>query len=166
MSEDISSLEAKEPDEPERALDLSELKQLLGYALRRAQVAVFDDFIRSFERQDIRPTQYGVLAAIESNPGSSQATIAEALGIKRSNFVRLIDEFERRGWVVRRAVEDDKRANALHLTAVGLSALAELHAIRAEHEARLAAAVGTPDEVRVLLEQLGRLAALGDAVRR
>jgi len=143
-------------------VDLSLLTELIGYQLRRAQIAVFDDFIRSFAAHEIRPTQYGVLTAIDSNPGSSQAAIAQSLGIKRSNFVKLIDEFERRKFVVRRQVAGDRRANALHLTKAGQSELAMLHEIRIAHEARIATLVGGQGECRLLLQQLRRLTSLKD----
>ena len=141
-------------------VDLSTLADLIGYQLRRAQLAVFDDFIRSFTEHNIRPSQYGVLTAIDRNPGSSQAAIAQSLGIKKSNFVKLVDEFERRDLVVRRQVASDRRANALYLTKTGQSAIDRFHAIRAGHEARLDALVGSPAERKLFLEQLSRLSTL------
>jgi DNA-binding MarR family transcriptional regulator len=141
-------------------VDLSKLTDLVGYQLRRAQIAVFDDFIRSFAPYNIRPTQYGVLTAIESNPGSSQAAIAQSLGIKRSNFVKLIDEFERRKLVARKQVAGDRRANALFLTKAGETELAELHQVRMAHEARIAALIGGEDERLTMLEQLRRLTTM------
>jgi DNA-binding MarR family transcriptional regulator len=141
-------------------IDLSALSDVIGYQLRRAQLAVFDDFIRSFAKYNIRPSQYGVLTAIDRNPGSSQAAIAQSLGIKRSNFVKLVDEFERRNLVVRRQVAADRRANALYLTDGGQSAIQKFHAIRAAHEARISALVGSPKEQKLFLEQLSRLCAL------
>jgi DNA-binding MarR family transcriptional regulator len=141
-------------------IDLSALIDLIGYQLRRAQLAVFDDFIRSFAAHNIRPSQYGVLTAIDRNPGSSQAAIAQSLGIKRSNFVKLVDEFERRKLVARRQVAADRRANALYLTKAGQSAIEQFHAIRAAHEARIGALVGSPAERKLFLEQLSRLSRL------
>jgi DNA-binding MarR family transcriptional regulator len=151
--------EAAKPDAGGR-IDLSALVEVIGYQLRRAQLAVFDDFIRSFAAHNIRPSQYGVLTAIDHNPGSSQAAIAQSLGIKRSNFVKLVDEFERRKLVVRRQVAADRRANALYLTKAGQSTIEQLHAIRAAHEARIGALVGSPKEQKLFLEQLSRLSAL------
>jgi DNA-binding MarR family transcriptional regulator len=145
-------------------VDLSMLGDAIGYQLRRAQLAVFDDFIRSFTEHNIRPSQYGVLTAIERNPGSSQAVIAQSLGIKRSNFVKLIDEFERRRLVARRRVAGDRRANALYLTKGGQLTIEQLHAIRKAHEARLGALVGSPEERKIFLEQLSRLSALRQTV--
>lgn len=141
-------------------IDLSMLVDVIGYQLRRAQLAVFDDFIRSFAEHDIRPSQYGVLTAIDRNPGSSQAAIAQSLGIKRSNFVKLVDEFERRKLVTRRRVAGDRRANALFLTASGSSAIKQLHAIRMTHEARIGALIGSVEERQLFLEQLSRLSTL------
>jgi DNA-binding MarR family transcriptional regulator len=141
-------------------IDLSALADVVGYQLRRAQLAVFDDFIRAFSGHNIRPSQYGVLTAIDRNPGSSQAAIAQSLGIKRSNFVKLVDEFERRKLVVRRQVADDRRANALYLTKAGQLAIQQLHEIREAHEARIGALVGSPQERKLFLEQLCRLSAL------
>jgi DNA-binding MarR family transcriptional regulator len=157
--------EIERPDEELKAenagqVDLSALGDVVGYQLRRAQLAVFDDFIRSFAEHNIRPSQYGALTAIERNPGSSQAAIAQSLGIKRSNFVKLIDEFERRKLVARRQVAGDRRANALYLTKGGQSAIEQLHAIRIAHEARVGALVGAPEERKLFLEQLSRLSAL------
>jgi DNA-binding MarR family transcriptional regulator len=144
-------------------IDLSALVDVIGYQLRRAQLAVFDDFIRSFAEHDIRPSQYGVLTAIDRNPGSSQAAIAQSLAIKRSNFVKLIDEFERRKLVARRQVAADRRSNALYLTEAGQSIIEQFHAIRAAHEARISAVVGSPKEQKLFLEQLSRLSALREA---
>lgn len=142
------------------AVDLSALVDVIGYQLRRAQLAVFDDFIRAFAEHNIRPSQYGVLTAIDRNPGSSQAAIAQSLGIKRSNFVKLVDEFERRELVVRREVASDRRANALYLTGAGQSVIERLHTIHTAHEARIGALVGSRREQKLFLEQLARLSAL------
>jgi DNA-binding MarR family transcriptional regulator len=141
-------------------IDLSTLIDVVGYQLRRAQLAVFDDFIRSFAAHKIRPSQYGALTAIDRNPGSSQAAIARSLGIKRSNFVKLVDEFEERDLVVRRQAAADRRVNALHLTPAGQAAIEQFHAIRAAHEARIGALVGSPNQRKLFLEQLSRLSAL------
>src|ERR1700761_5754093 len=133
-----ATMEASRTD-GDGSVDLSMLVDVIGYQLRRAQLAVFDDFIRSFAAHDIRPSQYGALTANQSNPGSSQAAIAQSLGIKRSNFVKLVDEFERRKLVVRRQAAGDRRANALFLTKAGQSELAALHGVRIAHEGRIAA---------------------------
>jgi len=40
-----------------------------GYAVRRFQIWIFQDFIKTLGEVDIRPTQYSVLTLIGANPG-------------------------------------------------------------------------------------------------
>ena len=95
-----------------RTIDLGPLPELIGYVLRRAQLAVFQDFFAAFAPFDIRPAQFSVLTIIERNPGLTQTQVAEALGIKRTNFVGMLDELEKRGLAERRQARD-KRSYAL-----------------------------------------------------
>src|SRR5262249_18812616 len=62
--------------------DLGRLVGHLGYFVRRAQLWIFQDFIRTLAKVDIRPAQYSVLLLIEANPGLSQSTLAQTLGIE------------------------------------------------------------------------------------
>ena len=137
-------------------VQLDHLDRVLGYALRRAQVAVFNDFRRSFAELDIRPTQYAVLAILAEHPGLKQGDVSAALGIKRTNFVAVLDELERRGLARREAVADDRRSRALFLTEEGEALTARMHKMNATHEARLASFLG-PGEAATLIALLRRL---------
>ncbi len=141
----VASQEAQPAKTERSALDLGPLPGLIGYALRRAQVAVYHDFARTYAEFDIRPVQYAVLTVIERNPGHKQTAVGAALGIKRANFVALCDELERRSLIVRRHIPNDRRSYALHLTPKGEALLKQLHLANAEHEARIAAALGAAD---------------------
>jgi DNA-binding MarR family transcriptional regulator len=92
------------------------LDERAGYWLRRAQIAVFQDFFRAFRSFDIRPAQYSTLTIIERNPGLTQTQVADALGIKKANFVSMIKELEARGLARRQPVKGDKRSYGLYLT--------------------------------------------------
>src|SRR5262245_48013435 len=83
--------------------DVGILHEHLGYFVRRLQVAVFQDFIRTLAPVDLRPAQYSVLVVISANPGLSQADLAAALGIERARLVHLLDRLERRGLIRRLA---------------------------------------------------------------
>ena len=144
-----------------RPVDYGMLDQRLGYVLRRAQVAVFRDFFSAFEPYDLRPGQYSILTVIESNPGLKQGEVGEALGIKRANFVAMIDELERRKLVRRAESLGDRRSYALMLTARGARLMPELHALSERHERRLIEAIGI-ETYRALAAPLKILAALGD----
>src|SRR5271163_2280086 len=104
---------AAPPAEP----DLGPLPALVGYALRRAQLAVFQDFVETMAALDVRPAQFSVLLLIERNPGVNQTQISEALGIKTANLAVMLNALEARGLAKRRPDALDRRAHALHLTA-------------------------------------------------
>lgn len=148
------------------AIDLGHLDTVLGYVLRRAQIAVFNDFRRTFADFEISPTQYAVLSILADRPGLKQGDVSAALGIKRTNFVAVLDELERRGLARRRAVADDRRTRALHLTREGEALIGRVRKINAENELRLAALLppGQQSVLIDLLQQLThRLAGGGDA---
>ncbi len=123
-------------------LDLGPLPELIGYVLRRAQLAVFQDFFGAFAPFDIRPAQFSVLTVIERNPGLTQSQVAEALGIKRTNFVGMLDELEKRGLAERRQAARDKRSYALYLTAEGAALMRKLKPVIKAHESRMVDKVG------------------------
>jgi len=118
-------------------LQLGLLGDLVGYVLRRAQLAVFDDFMQTFAPLDLRPAQFSALILIDANPGRSQREIAAALGIQRPNFVAMMDEFERRGLAKRHRSETDRRSHALDLTDEGRALLRRAYEVVAVHEQRV-----------------------------
>jgi len=132
---------------------LGVLDDHLGYFVRRFQIAIFQDFIRTLAPVDIRPAQYSVLVTIGANPGLSQADLADTLGIERARLVRLLDRLERRGLTERRASAADRRSHALHLTAEGERILAKAKALAGRHEARLTEKLGVAKR-RLLLAAL------------
>lgn len=140
-------------------LDLSGLESVVGYALRRAQLAVFEDFIRRFAAFELKPAQYSVLLVIGANPGRKQSEIAAALGIQRPNFVAMLDELERRGLAERTRSVTDRRSHAVVLTDQGRELLARACAAQAMQERDLAARLG-PGGRETLVALLGRLADL------
>lgn len=146
--------------EPAGRVDLGLLDGLLGYRLRRAQLAVFQDFMTAMKDYDLRPAQFSVLAIIEANPGLKQSRVSEALGINRANFVALLDELEQRKLARRAAAAGDRRSNALYLTPKGESFLKEAYRhLLQQHERRIEAVLGSADK-HLLLSLLDRLTAL------
>jgi DNA-binding MarR family transcriptional regulator len=119
--------------------NVAPLQDSLGYALRRAQLAAYKCYGEVFGSTGITPAQYSVLLVIELNPGLRQNQVSDALGIKRANFVGLIDTLEKRGLVVRHSTTTDGRAYALHLSEGGETYIRSLHALSAKLEQRLGA---------------------------
>ena len=143
-------------------LDLGPLPELLGYALRRAQIAVFSDFIAAFESLQLRPAQFSALLLIDANPGCKQSDAAEALGIMQPNFVALMDEFERRKLAKRAPAKTDRRSHALQLTDAGRDLLARARIVVADHDARVTSSL-TRAEATLLLDMLGRIERTAEA---
>lgn len=138
------------------AVDPGPLGEMIGYALRRAQLAVFDEALQGFSELDLRPTQYSVLALVGHRPGLKQSDVAAALGIQRANFVTLLDGLEQRGLARRSPTPHDRRSYALHLTDDGERVLARASALVGDIEARLDARLG-PGGREQLLALLRRL---------
>jgi DNA-binding MarR family transcriptional regulator len=136
-----------------KPLDLGVLDGHLGYFLRRAQVAVFQDFIRTLAEIDIRPAQYSVLIVIGANTGLSQSDVAQTLGIERARLVRLLDRLERRGLTRRLPSRIDRRSHVLKLTPAGQRVLKRAKALAAVHEARLLERLG-PAHHKMMIEAL------------
>jgi DNA-binding MarR family transcriptional regulator len=132
---------------------------IIGYKLRRAQLYVFNDFINSFAKLKLRPAEFSVLSMIATSPGLKQTEIAEALGIKRANFVALMDGLEERGLADRRKGDVDKRSHSLHLTPEGQRFVKKMVATWTEHENRMIERLGGSGERDKLIELLDRLLA-------
>jgi DNA-binding MarR family transcriptional regulator len=137
--------------------DFGFLPDLLGYQLRRAQSAVFQDFAASMNGTDVTPGQFGVLALIEANEGLSQTRLAEILGIDRSTLVAVIDKLEHQGLVERAARPNDRRSHALKLSRSGQSRFDSLAQLVKKHEARIARRLSARDRETLigLLRRIG-----------
>ncbi|HEY1384635.1 MAG TPA: MarR family transcriptional regulator [Dongiaceae bacterium] len=133
-----------------RALELGVLNGHVGYFVRRFQVWIFQDFVRTLAPFDIRPAQYSVLVVIDANPGLSQADLANTLGIARSRLVRLIDGLEGRGLTRRLPSPNDRRSHALFLTYDGQRKLKRIKTLAAAHEARVEASLGAASRSQML----------------
>jgi len=138
-------------------LDYGALADLLGYQLRRAQVAAYQNFANVLAGLNISPGQVGVLALVQANPGINQTRVGNALGIDRSTLVAVIDRLEERDLVARTPSPTDRRSHALMLTEAGAGYLEKLLPRLDEHERQIA--VGLGDRERsALIELLSRVA--------
>ena len=158
---EVRPADAAEPDGQARPVDLRPLPTLIGYALRRTQVAVFNAFRRTFAELGLRPAQLGILTVVGNNPGLKQAEVSAALGIKRANLVPLLDGLTGRGLIERGRVASDRRSHALRLTAAGEALLADAQAREAAFEAEIAAGIGEPGRRRLIELLRGVEAACG-----
>lgn len=134
------------------------LADLLGYHLRRAQVAMFQNFAKVLDDWNISPGQVGVLALVKANSGINQTRVGNALGIDRSTLVAVIDRLEERDLITRTPSPTDRRSHALVLTEEGERYLAKLLPQVHKHERQIAADL-SDDERATLIALLSRVRA-------
>ena len=139
-------------------IDYAELDTMLGYALKRAQIAAFEAFSRATSGVGITPPRYTALIILQTNPGITQSVLGEVLGTARSGAMMLTDWLEGRGLAERRHRPDDGRAWGLYLTPKGERTLETLRRRVRAQERRFAARLAKPDQ-RKLLQLLEKLAA-------
>jgi DNA-binding MarR family transcriptional regulator len=141
------------------ALQLGELSELLGYSLKRAQLRIFEDFLRCVSPLQLTPAQFSVLLLLDRNPGRNQTEIATTLGILRPNFVAMLDGLESRDLCARIRSANDRRSHILVLTEKGRAVLARAKKlVAAKHEARLNELLGPANRSALLgmLETIAR----------
>ena len=139
-------------------IQLGELAGLLGYSLKRAQLKIFEDFLRSVAPLQLTPAQFSVLLLLDRNPGRNQTEIANTLGILRPNFVAMLDGLESRDLCARMRSTNDRRSHILVLTEKGRAVLARAKKlVAAKHEARLNELLG-PANRATLLGMLDKIA--------
>jgi DNA-binding MarR family transcriptional regulator len=139
-------------------IELGELSEMLGYALKRAQLRIFEDFLRCVAPLQLTPAQFSVLLLLDRNPGRNQTEIANTLGILRPNFVAMLDGLESRDLCARVRSTNDRRSHHLVLTDKGRTTLARAKKLVAtKHEARLNELLGTSNRA-ALVAMLTRVA--------
>jgi len=138
-------------------LQLGELSELLGYVLKRAQLKVFEDFLRCVAPLQLTPAQFSVLLLLDKNPGRNQTEIANTLGILRPNFVAMLDALESRDLCARMRSANDRRSHIVVLTDKGRAVLSRAKKLVAtKHEARLNEVLG-PANRAALLEMMAKI---------
>ncbi|WP_460136808.1 MarR family winged helix-turn-helix transcriptional regulator [Pseudomonas sp. S1_E04] len=128
----------------------SALDDLIGYAMRRAQLKLFQNLIGRLSDHDLRPAQFSALAIIEQNPGLMQADLARALAIEPPQVVPLLNKLESRALAVRVRCKPDKRSYGIFLSRTGETLLKELKAIAAQSDQDATAALDVDERAELL----------------
>lgn len=134
------------------------LDELLGYSLRRAQLALFLAFRDAARGTELTPPRFTALVIIGANPGLSQSVLGAVLGIARSGAMLMTDYLEQRGWVERRRRPGDARAWGLYLTRRGQQFVERIEARVLDYDYRVAGKITLKErkELLRLLEKLAR----------
>lgn len=137
-------------------VNLGLLSSLLGFQVRKAQLALQRRGLRNVSSMHVGPAEFGALVLCEQNPGMAQFQIAAALDIDKASVVAVVDRLEELGWLLRRRSNHDRRRYGLFLTPEGAR---QTHVLRsqAEESESFARGVFSPDELNQLLGLLARL---------
>jgi len=138
-----------DPNEARVPMD-SALDDLIGYAMRRAQLKLFQNLIGRLSDHDLRPAQFSALAIIEQNPGLMQADLARALAIEPPQVVPLLNKLESRALAVRVRCKPDKRSYGIFLGKTGETLLKELKDIAAQSDLDATAALDGQEREELL----------------
>jgi DNA-binding MarR family transcriptional regulator len=138
-------------------VDYGALDELLGYSLRRAQVAMYLSFHEATRGMGITPPRFTALVIVGANPGISQSLLGSVLGIARSGATMLADWMVEQGLAERRRRQDDARAWGLQLSAAGERLLKKMTRRVLTEDRRRASVLGARDR-RKLLGLLKKLA--------
>ncbi|MNF51835.1 Transcriptional regulator SlyA [compost metagenome] len=150
-----SSTIAAAPQAPDAATETqapldAALDDLIGYAMRRAQLKLFQNLIGRLSAYDLRPAQFSALAIIEQHPGLMQADLAKALAIEPPQVVPLLNKLEERALAVRVRCKPDKRSYGIFLSKTGEALLKELKQIAAQSDQESTSALDSQERDELL----------------
>lgn len=113
---------------------MPELPKMLGHHLRRAHLSLWRQFNDHVGQGGLRPGQFGLLSAIDTNPGISQIEASRLLDLDKATVVSLMTLLEKSGLAKRKQSSDDRRRYELFLTPKGRRQLHTLRTKLQEHE--------------------------------
>lgn len=122
------------------------LDSLLGYAVRRAQIRMYETFILALEPWGITPPRYSAMVIVSLNPGLKLTQLAKIMGIARSGAVILVDALEELGYMERQPAPEDRRAFSLALTGKGRTDLAKISTVVQEQDQRVISSLSASEQ--------------------
>jgi DNA-binding MarR family transcriptional regulator len=135
----LPEIEARPPVLP------AELLASTAFLLARVGMTIKMRTLQELEEAGFSLYQYSVLALLSEESQASQARIADALNVDRSQLVSVLDDLEERGLVERRRDPSDRRRHAVSLTKEGKRQLGRLRSIVKRIEDSFLEQLGEPE---------------------
>ncbi|MFD7923592.1 MarR family winged helix-turn-helix transcriptional regulator [Streptomyces sp. NPDC059740] len=129
----------------------------LGLLLRRAHWRAAGVLGEALRPLGVELRHFAVLLVLVDRGPTVQRDLAAATGSDKAGIMRVVDDLERKGLAVRRAVPGDRRVRAVEITPQGLELFDAAHEAAEPLAEGLVADLG-PGEARQLTDLLTRLA--------
>ena len=136
------------------------LAERVGFLLARAHLIAREKADRALEGVGLSMKGFAALSTLVSDGPISQQQLSQRIRMDPATMVGVIDSLEQSGHIVRRRNPQDRRAYALRSTPKGRALLARAQRAIVEAEGETLRGLD-PDETRMLLELLGRIAHPG-----
>lgn len=148
----MSKTSARSPARQKAAaeVDFGPLAGWIGFHLRMAQIASFQNFGRHARDIDLSPGRFAALTVIGRNPGISQTVLSRSIGSDKSTLTPALDYLVKRNLVRRTRTENDRRTYRLMLTTAGEKMLRDLTDCARRHEDDLDDIVGARERAQFL----------------
>ncbi|MCX4854149.1 MarR family winged helix-turn-helix transcriptional regulator [Streptomyces canus] len=128
----------------------------LGLLLRRAHWRVAAVMGEALRPLGIELRHFAVLIELVNHGPTVQRDLAAATGTDKAGIMRIVDDLERKGLAVRKAVPGDRRVRAVEITPRGLELFDSAHEAAEPLAERLVAELGRgkPEQLTDLLTRL------------
>ncbi|GAA4263903.1 MarR family winged helix-turn-helix transcriptional regulator [Dactylosporangium darangshiense] len=127
----------------------------LGLLLRQAHWRAAAAMTEALRPLGIELRHFAVLMVLVERGATVQRDLAPATGSDKAGIMRVVDDLERMGLAVRKAVPGDRRVRAVEITPRGLELFDAAHVAAKPMADRLVAALG-PGEAEQLMDLLTR----------
>jgi DNA-binding MarR family transcriptional regulator len=132
------------------------MSKFIGFQIRRAQLAIYADFMRRAPVRGLTPGQLAILVIIDQNAELTQQRLCDGIGVEKSTLVVRLHRLADRGLIRRVRSSTDRRQNILELTAQGKTKLRAMLTFVNEHERRLTSQL-TEAELKQLTTLLAKI---------
>ncbi len=134
------------------------LDEILGFHLRMANVAIYQDYSSAMGDLGLTQKQFAVLELIAANPKVSQIDIANQLSMDRATMMALVNRLEGRNLLERKPSSIDRRRQETAADVRGIETLKQARNIQEQHELRFTSRF-TPEELEMFIDGLKRIYA-------
>ena len=143
--------------EPVDLTDVGEIKDILGFHIRLAYVAVYRHFMTAFSELDLTQKQVSVLWLVSDNPGIAQTDLAQRLFMDRATTMGIINRLQGRHLLRRGPSPEDRRRKTLFLTPEGDASAGQVQARRSRVHERWLKSRFSKNEIKTLMALLDRI---------